>query len=404
MTRPPELTLAARTQKVLPSATLAMAARASAMQAAGGDILSMSAGEPDFDTPAPIRTAAAAAMAQGDSKYTPVAGSRAMRQAIVAACQRTYGWQVTAAQVICGTGGKQVLFNAVAALCNPGDEVVMAAPYWVSYPDMVRLFDGVPVFVAPEPGRALPSAGDFARHLGPASRLLILNSPSNPAGATYSAEDLAGIAQLVRQHPNLVVISDDIYSGLVYDAPFVSIAHVAPDLAPRLLIASGVSKTYAMTGWRIGYGIGPAPLIQAMANLQGASTSGACSIAQAAAVHALGDDQSDALHMAATFARRRDRMLQGLGKIDGLTFTRPQGAFYVMAHVETFLHPAVPTSALLCDFLLDAVGLAAVPGSAFGSEGSIRLSFACSEAHIDEGLQRLATGLARCRSRARSRA
>ena len=402
MTQPPPLTLAVRTRSVAPSATLAMAARAGALKAAGRDILSMSAGEPDFDTPAAIRRAAQAAMERGESKYTPVAGTRALREAVVTACRRVYGLEVALDQVICGTGGKQVLFNALGALIDPGDEVLFAAPYWVSYPDMVRLFGGVPRPVAPSGGRALPSADDFARHSGPRSRVVILNSPSNPAGVTYSRAELEALAAWLRGAGRLAIISDDIYSGLVYDAPFVSLAHVAPDLLPRLAIASGVSKTYAMTGWRIGYGVGPAPLIAAMADLQGASTSSACSIAQAAAACALAGDQTEATAMAATFARRRDRMLAALAAaaaaLDGLEFVRPQGAFYVMVRVDAFFTAELPDSAAMSDFLLQTCGLAVVPGDAFGAAGYLRLSFACSDADIDEGVRRLALGLARGRA------
>ncbi|RYF07420.1 MAG: aminotransferase class I/II-fold pyridoxal phosphate-dependent enzyme, partial [Deltaproteobacteria bacterium] len=250
--------LSVRVDAIEPSATLAMTARAQSMRAQGIDILTLSAGEPDFDTPETIKRAAVGAMERGDTKYTPVAGSAALRQAVVAMADQVYQRQVDVKQVSVGTGGKQVLFNAICALLNPGDEALFAAPYWVSYPDIVRFAGGVPVPVAVDEAKGfLPQADDYAGAITAKTRLLILNSPSNPTGATYTEPQLRAIGDMLLNHPHIAVITDDIYSGLVYDAPFVSIAHTHPQLADRLLIATGVSKSYAMTGWRIGFGIGP---------------------------------------------------------------------------------------------------------------------------------------------------
>lgn len=391
--------LSQRVQSVLPSATLAMTARAQALRAQGVDIITMSAGEPDFDTPSYIKAAAEKAMQQGQTKYTPVAGTMALRQAIAAYAKKLYGQSFAPNQITVGTGGKQVIFNAVCALLDPGDEALFSSPYWVSYPDMIRFAGGTPVAVAATEAEGfLPQADAWERHITPKTRLLILNSPSNPTGATYSRVQLEAIAEVLRKYPEITVISDDIYSGLVYDNDFVGLASVAPDLQDRILIATGVSKTFAMTGWRIGFGMGPVPLLKAMNDLQGASTSGACSIAQAAATAALEGDQTEIAKMRQIFAQRRDRIVQKLGQIEGLSLFVPQGAFYAFPRVTAFLKGNIKTSDALCEFLLDKVHLALVPGSAFGSDAHVRLSFACSDAQIDAAVQRLAQGLAQLQS------
>lgn len=386
--------LSARVATVLPSATLAMTARAQSLKAQGLDIVTMSAGEPDFDTPDYIKDAAKAALDRGETKYTPVAGTKVLRQAISTYAHKLYGKTWGLNEIIVGTGGKQVLFNAIAALLDAGDEALFASPYWVSYPDMIRFAGGTPVAVAAtEADGFLPLAPAWAKAITPKTRLIILNSPSNPTGAAYNKAQLEAIAEVVRAHPNITVISDDIYSGLVYDAPFVGLAAVAPDLLDRTLVATGVSKTNAMTGWRIGYGMGPAPLIAAMTDLQGASTSGACSIAQAAAAAALTGDQTPMQQMCKVFATRRDRIVAGLSSIDKLELFVPKGAFYVFPRISAFLHGQIKTSDALCEHLLETVQLALVPGSAFGSDAHVRLSFACSDKQIDTAVARLKQGL-----------
>ena len=384
-----------RIKSITPSATLAMTARAQGMKANGIDVLSMSAGEPDFDTPDNIKKAAHTAIDKGDTKYSPVAGTMALRQAVVAMTQKVYNRVIKPNNVIVGAGGKQVLFNAAAALLDPGDEALYPSPFWVSYPDMIGCAGGKGIAIPGDESKGfLPLAADIQHCITPRTRLLILNSPSNPTGATYNRPQLEEIATLLRKHPDIFIITDDIYSELVYDDAFVSIATVAPDLAERTLIATGVSKTYAMTGWRIGYGIGPAELIGAMNGLQGASTSGASSIAQAAAVEALAGDQSTVQHMRGVFKQRRDRVVAALRKIPKLEVFSPHGAFYVFPRVKAYLGGKVASTDALCEHLLENVHLAIVPGSAFGSDEHVRLSFACSDKDIDEGVRRLAAGLA----------
>lgn len=383
-----------RVKGVEPSATLAMTARAKTLKAQGVDVLAMSAGEPDFDTPENIKEAARAAIKAGDTKYAPVPGTAALRRAVADIGQKLYGWDTKPNQVIVGTGGKQILFNAVASLLDPGDEALFAAPYWVSYPDMIRFAGAKPVAVQGHESKGfLPQADDWAAHINDKTRLLMLNSPSNPTGATYTRPQLAAIAALLRKHPQVVVITDDIYSGLVYDEAFVSIAQVAPDLANRTLISTGVSKTYAMTGWRVGFGIGPAELISTMSDLQGACTSGACSIAQAAAVEAITGPQVEVERMRTTFKARRDRIVAGLRQIPDVEVFTPRGAFYVFPRIGKYLGGKVASTDALCEHLLDKAHIALVPGSAFGSDAHIRLSFACSDQDIDEGVKRLRKGL-----------
>jgi len=381
-----------RALAVKPSATLAVTARAKAMRAQGVDILALSAGEPDFDTPDNIKTAAKAAIDRGESKYTPVPGTPALRDAVARKVSSLYGHDFKADDVIVSAGGKQVIFNACAAVVDPGDEVIFAAPYWVSYPDMVMFAEGTPIAIETDDSFQLtPEAVRDA--ITPRTKMIILNSPSNPTGVIYSREQLEGIAEVLRAHPDVVIVTDDIYEALVFDGEFCSIAHVAPDLLPRTLIAGGVSKTYAMTGWRIGYGIGPKELIGAMGRIQGSCTSGASSIAQAAATEALNGPQDAVEHMRGVFKERRDRIVDGLRAIDGIQITEPGGTFYVFPRVDAFYGGSVTNSTEFCEHLLNSTHLAAVPGGAFGADAYIRLSFACGEADIDEGLRRLADGI-----------
>ena len=386
--------LSRRAKAVLPSATLAMTARAQALRAEGRDILALSAGEPDFNTPEHINAAAREAIARGETKYTPVAGTMRLRQSVAAWAQELYGQKYSPKQVIVGTGGKQVLFNAICALLGPGDEALFGTPYWVSYPDMIRFADGVPVEVRAGPGdNFLPQAPGIEAAITEATRLLILNSPSNPTGACYTRAQLQAIAQVLRAHPQVFVISDDIYYGLVYDSDFVGLAQVAPDLAERLLIATGVSKTFAMTGWRIGFGIGPQALIAPMTDLQGAATSGACSIAQAAAVAALTGDQAPIAAMRDAFKKRRDVLVAGLAALPQLEVSSPEGAFYAFVSIHKLKPKFVASSDALCEHLLEAVNLALVPGSAFGDDDYVRLSFACGEDTLNEAVRRFAEGI-----------
>ncbi len=386
--------IATRMRVIAPSATLAMSARAQALKAAGQDVIALSAGEPDFDTPAFIRQAATKALDNGATRYTPVAGTPELRRAVVEMTRRLYGLEVTPPQTLVGVGAKQVLFNACACLIDPGDEVVIIGPYWVSYPEMVKFAGGVPVIVPTEEAHGfVPDREALRAALTARTRLIILNSPNNPTGVCFDAATLRMIAELVRERPDIFVITDDIYCALVYDAPFVSIAQSAPDLLPRMLIVTGVSKSYAMTGWRIGFGVGPAALIAAMTNLQGASTSGATSVAQAAALAALSGDDQTVLAMRDVFKARRDRMVSLLRAIPDVRCVSPGGAFYAFANVSAYYDDRVGTSQAMCEYLLEQALVAAVPGDAFGSDAHIRLSFATSDAHIDGGVARIAKAL-----------
>lgn len=385
--------LSDRASVVLPSATLAMTARAQALKAAGKDILALAAGEPDFNTPDHINAAAKAAIDAGLTKYTPVAGTPALRRAVADWANSLYGQAFTPQQTIVGTGGKQILFNAICALLNPGDEALFASPYWVSYPDMIRFAGGVPKAVAALYGGFLPQADAIEAAITKKTRLLILNSPSNPTGACYTADELRSIAQVLERHPDVFIIADDIYSGLVYDGEFVGFSQVAGNLQERTLIATGVSKTYAMTGWRIGFGIGPQKLIAAMTDLQGAATSGPCSIAQAAALAAITGDQSPIAAMRDKFKRRRDVLIAGLRTLPMLDVPSPPGTFYAFVGIAQLKPKHIASSEALCEHLLETVNLALVPGSAFGNDDYVRLSFACSEEMLQEAVNRLREGL-----------
>ncbi|MEO0592454.1 MAG: pyridoxal phosphate-dependent aminotransferase [Myxococcota bacterium] len=383
-----------RAQAVKPSATLAMGARAKAMRAEGVDVLSFSAGEPDFDTPEHIKQAAVAALARGETKYTPVAGNASLRQSVARWSSDRYGLELDSAQVIVGAGAKQVVFNACACLLGPGEEAVIFAPYWVSYPDMFA-FNGARASVIETQANTafLPRPEQLAQAINERTRLVMLNSPNNPCGVNYPRELLEAFAEILRKHPDLVIITDDIYSELVFDGEFTGILHVAPDLAPRTLIIQGVSKSYSMTGWRIGFGIGPEVLIKAMSRIQGASTSGACSISQAAAQEALDGPQEETARMRNVFQARRDRMVEGLRSIEGVRVPTPGGAFYAFPDISAFYGERVKNSFELAEHLLNTQHIATVPGGAFGNESCIRLSFACSEDSIDRGIERLRGGL-----------
>ncbi len=388
--------LANRTKDLKPSATLAITARAKAMRAAGDDVLALSAGEPDFATPANIRSRATAAIEAGMSKYTPVPGMPELREAIAKRYSTTYGEEFTATQTIVGAGGKQVLFNAIATCVDPGDEVVFACPYWVSYPDMVRSAGGIPKPAkSNSPDSVLPRAAELNAAINDKTKLVILNSPSNPTGSAYSRSEITEIADMLCKHEHVAIISDDIYEALVFDEPFSSVGHffkgddAHSGLRDRTLLCTGVSKTYAMTGWRVGYGIGPEPWIKAMSSLQGCSTSGASCIAQAAAVEALLGDQSAVEEMVVAFKQRRDLLVEGLKAIDGIEITPPAGTFYAFPRVSALYGDKIDGSIAFCEQLLVREKVAAVPGAAFGADDFIRLSFACSETDLNEALVRL---------------
>lgn len=363
--------------------------KAAALKAAGRDVVALSTGEPDFPTPDHVTLAAHRAALAGKTRYPATLGTPELRGAIAA------GTGVTAAEVIVSTGAKQVLANAMLASLDPGDEVVIPAPYWTSYSDIVLMAGGRPVVVpcAMEAGfRLSPAALEAA--ITPRTRWLMLNSPSNPSGAIYSADGIRALAQVLASHPQVWVLSDEIYEHLSY-VPFTPFRSAAPELAERLLVVNGVSKAYSMTGWRIGWGIGPAALIRAMGAVQGQVTSGACSIAQAAALAALTGDQGLLEVRRAAMRARRDRAVAGLNAMPGVRCPAPDGAFYAFPDITGAIAAGgFASDAALCAWLLDAAGVAIVPGRAFGLPGHARLSFAYAEADLEAGIGRIHAALA----------
>jgi aspartate aminotransferase len=385
--------LSARSLALQPSLTLAIAAKAKQLRAAGADICSLSAGEPDFDTPAFIRQAAAAALEAGHTRYGPAAGEPALREAIAHKLSHENSVPTRPEQVLVTNGGKQALFNLFQVLLQPGDELLLPSPYWLSYPDMAQLAGASVRLIPSTPASGFRlSAEDLEAAISPASKLLVLNSPGNPTGMVLSRAELEAIAAVLRRHPQLLVVCDEIYEFLL--APghsHHSLAAVAPDLAERILIVGGCAKGWAMTGWRIGWLAGHGALIQAAAALQSQTTSNVCTFAQYGAMAAVSGPRDCVLAMAAQFNSRRQRLSDGLQAIPQLQLQAPQGAFYAFPDVSAY----GLDSMMLCNRLLDEVGLAVVPGVAFGDDRCIRLSCAASEATIDDGLDRLARFLQR---------
>ncbi len=380
-----------------PSATYQMIDRVAERRAAGHVVISLTAGEPDFDTPKHVREAAMAAIHSSQTRYTQVAGMRALREAVATKFQRENGLDVGWQDTIVCSGGKQVLFNALAATLNAGDEVIIPAPYWVSYPEMVQLAGANSVIVPCGEAcgfKLTPQALDTA--ITPRTRWLILNSPSNPTGAVYTHAELRALADVLLANPHVLVLADDIYEHLVFDGGvFHTLSQVEPRLRERTLTMNGVSKAYAMTGWRIGFGTGPRWLLQAMETLQGQQTSGACSISQHAALAALNGPQDFVRETRAVFERRRDRVIELINATPGLHCPKPGGAFYAYFSCEPLIgkHSAAGT-ALTCDgdvalALLDEAGLAVVQGSAFGLGPYIRLAYALDDASLIQACQAL---------------
>ncbi len=379
--------LSSKLSAVKPSQTKAMTEMAATMREAGKSIITLSQGEPDFDTPQHIRKAAIDAIHAGYTRYTAVAGITPLREAIVEKFRRENNLTYTIDQITVGCGARQLLFSALMATLDEGDEVVFATPCWVSYPEMIKLTGGVPVAIPTtvENGFIL-GADELRAALNENSKWLMLNSPSNPTGAVYTASDLEALAEVLRDFPRVWILSDDIYEHLVYgDVEFATMAAVAPDLASRTLTVNGVSKAYAMTGWRVGYAGGPPELIKAMNTVQGQSTSHTCSVSQYAAVTALNGDQSFIDEFRAAFSARRDVMVKRINAIPGLSCDTPDGAFYVFADCRDLLGKLTPDGSVLendMDFamyLMESAGVAVVPGSGFLADGFIRISYAASE-------------------------
>ncbi|MGN8140180.1 pyridoxal phosphate-dependent aminotransferase [Pseudomonas sp. 22105] len=380
-------TLNRRLEAAKPSATYKIIDRVAARRAEGVKIISLCAGEPDFDTPEHIRAAAISAINDGHTRYTQVAGLRALREAIARKYQRENGLDVTWQDTLVCSGGKQVIFNALAATLNEGDEVVIPAPYWVSYPEMVELCGGQSRIVtcgAESNFKLTPQA--LAGAIGPNTRWLILNSPSNPTGAVYDRDELLALAEVLLAHPQVLILADDIYEHLIFDGrEFLTLAQVEPRLAARTLTMNGVSKAYAMTGWRIGFATGPRWLLEAMEKLQGQQTSGACSISQHAAIAALDGPKDFIAHSREVFQRRRDFMVELLNQAPGISCEVPGGAFYAFADCSGLIGKRSPGGSDLVDdqavamALLEEANVAVVQGSAFGLPGYLRIAYALDD-------------------------
>ncbi|MEH6792226.1 pyridoxal phosphate-dependent aminotransferase [Parasphingorhabdus sp.] len=383
--------------RIQPSATLAMSAKVSELKGQGVDVIGLSAGEPDFDTPDFVKEAAIQAIRDGDTNYTVVDGTPALKKAIVGKFQRDNGLTYETSQITVNNGGKHTLFNALVATLDEGDEVIIPAPYWVSYPDIVNYAGGVPVIIeagADQNYKISPAQLEAA--ISPKTKWLILNSPSNPTGAAYSADELKALAEVILPHQNLMVMTDDMYEHIWYaDFPFATIAQVCPDLYDRTLTVNGVSKAYAMTGWRIGYAGGPAWLIKAMAKLQSQSTSNPSSISQAAAVAALNGPQDFLIERNAAFERRRDLVVSMLNDTPGLECPTPEGAFYVYPDASGVIGKTTPkgqvikTDEDLITYFLEEAQVAAVHGAAFGLSPAFRISYATSEEILTEACTRI---------------
>ncbi|MFH5773848.1 pyridoxal phosphate-dependent aminotransferase [Paracoccus sp. NGMCC 1.201697] len=383
--------------RVKPSPTIAITGRARELAAEGRDIISLSAGEPDFDTPEHIREAGKAAIDAGHTRYTAVDGIPELKRAICDKFRRENGLDYTPAQITVGTGGKQILYNALMATLNPGDEVVIPAPYWVSYPDMVLLAGGTPVVVEAEMQNGYRiSPEQLEAAITPKTKWLILNSPSNPTGAGYDEDAMRGLTDVLMRHPHVWVLTDDIYEHLVFDDfRFVTPAQVEPGLKERTLTMNGVSKSYAMTGWRIGYGAGPVELIKAMGKLQSQSTSNPTSISQFAALAALEGPQDYVETSRAVFQRRRDLVVEGLNKCPGIVCPMPQGAFYVYPSIRDLIGKTSAGGTVITDdeafatALLDETGVAVVFGAAFGLSPHFRISYATSDEVLTDACDRI---------------
>jgi aspartate aminotransferase len=384
--------LAHRIHRIRPSATVSITAEALKLREQGRDIISLSAGEPDFETPAHVKRAAIRAIESGETKYTAVDGSRLLKEAIAAKFQRDNSLTYDLDQIVVTSGAKQACFNACQALLEPGDEVVVPSPYWVSYPDMSRLAEAEAVIVqtSEESGFRM-SPEQLSAAITDQTRLLILNSPCNPTGAVYSRNELEALGAILAEHPRVVIITDDIYEHIHWaDAPFATMAEACPDLYPRTITINGVSKCYAMSGWRVGYAAGPKPVIGAMTALQSQSTTNACSISQAAARAALIGDQACVRAMCHEFKRRHDLVHERLRSIEGITCTAGRGAFYLFPDISAAMAgKGMASDVEFCERLLSEESLALVPGSAFGSPRHLRISFAASEATLAQALDRL---------------
>lgn len=388
--------LAARIRRIKPSATLAVTARAAQLRAEGKDIIALGAGEPDFDTPVHIAEAGIEAIRTGQTRYTAIEGTNELRDAIIGKFRRDNGLEYRRSQVLVSSGAKQVVFNLCCALLDPGDEAVIPAPYWVSYPDMVLVADGTPVtvFAGADQGYKITPA-QLEAAITPRTRLFILNSPCNPTGAAYSRAELQALGAVLERHPGIVIGTDDMYEHIWWGPePFTSFATANPSLYERTVTINGCSKSYAMTGWRIGFCGGPQELIAAMAMVQGQSTSNASSISQRAATVALNSPQDCVAGMNRAYKARHDLVVAGLNALPGVSCLPGWGTFYVFANVEQAMRTVgAATDNAFAEFLITEAGVAVVPGEGFGAPGHIRLSFAASAETLEEALRRMRAAL-----------
>ena len=389
--------IAERMSLIKPSPTMAVTKMAAEMKAAGQDIIGLGAGEPDFDTPDHIKNAAIEAIKNGETKYTAVDGTPALKKAIAKKFYKDNSIKYNIDEIIVSVGGKQVLYNALMSSINPGDEVIIPSPFWVSYPDMVSLAGGVPIIVeGKEKNNFKIQSEDIRDKISTKTKWIIINSPSNPTGSSYSEEELRDIGNLLLEYENIFVMSDDIYEKIIYDDfKFFSLAEVVPELKDRILTVNGVSKAYAMTGWRIGYAGGPKHLITAMSKLQSQSTSNPSSISQAAALAALEGPEEFLLERNEKFKTRRDMVVNMLNECNGLSCIKPSGAFYVYPSCSGIIGKSSKEGKLIensidfSSYLLESVGVAVVPGSAFGADPFFRLSYATSDSILEEACNRI---------------
>ena len=390
------LPVSKRMAAVKPSPTGAVLSLAAELRAAGRDIISLGAGEPDFDTPLHIQDAAIEAIRGGQTRYTPTDGTAELKTAIQAKFARENQLEYELSQIVVTCGAKQALFNLCVGLLGPGDEAIIPAPYWVSYPDMVRLAEAEPIAIdtgIEQDFKITPKQLESA--ISGRTRLLILNSPSNPTGASYTRAEFEKLGAVLERHPGIVVVSDDIYEHIHWaEEPFASFATACPALRDRTVTTNGVSKAYAMTGWRIGYAAGPQELITAMTTIQSQSTTNPCSVSQAAAVAALNGDQTCVRDMTAAYKERHDYIVDALNQFDGIECRPGEGTFYAFARIEELLHArGMASDVEFVELLLNKADLACVPGSAFGATGYVRLSFACSMEMLEESVRRIKRAL-----------
>ncbi len=385
--------LSDRVNAVKPSPTLAITARAAEMRTAGKDIIGLGAGEPDFDTPEHIKQAAIKALAEGFTKYTAVDGIVSLKQAIIDKFRKDNGFDYQLNQVLVSCGGKQSFYNLAQALINPGDEVLIPAPYWVSYPDMVLLAGGRPVIIATDQAQHFKvTPGQLRAAITPRTRLLVINSPSNPTGVAYTGEELRALGEVLQEHPDIIIATDDMYEHILWESgSFVNILNACPDLYPRTMVLNGVSKAYAMTGWRIGYAAGPAEIIAAMRKIQSQSTSNPTSIAQVAAEAALAGDQSCIQTMLVEFRKRHDYVVAELNGMPDIDCLATDGTFYVFPNVQTVIDrlEGISDDVEFAEYLITEAGVAIVPGSAFGCPGHIRISIATSMENLEKSMTRI---------------